>query len=236
MIYITGDIHGELKRFKESKIKRLKKEDILIICGDFGFVWDESDKEHKILEQLSKNKFTIAFVDGVHDRLDLLEEYPTTQWCGGDVHEISPNVFHLISGQVFHIQDRHILAIGGGYESSDTHRDILSGIPSRTEVVNICGRLESLEYALDGIVSHQAPTNIDSCITHKTCDVTLLTALMDAIQQKINFGGWYFGSYHKNKQVTELYQALYDQVICIGGAKKKAFGGTVMIDKTDVNE
>ena len=47
MIYITGDTHGDIKRFKTRSAKKLTKDDILIVCGDFGFLWDESKKEKK---------------------------------------------------------------------------------------------------------------------------------------------------------------------------------------------
>ena len=45
MICITGDMHADFSRFKNKKLKRLKKGDYLIICGDFGFIWDGSKKE-----------------------------------------------------------------------------------------------------------------------------------------------------------------------------------------------
>ena len=35
MICVTGDMHGDLSRFKDKKIKKLKKGDFLIVCGDF---------------------------------------------------------------------------------------------------------------------------------------------------------------------------------------------------------
>lgn len=37
MIYLTGDLHGDLERFKSKEMKKLKKGDTLIVCGDFGF-------------------------------------------------------------------------------------------------------------------------------------------------------------------------------------------------------
>ena len=50
MIYITGDTHipvdiGKLsvKRFPEQK--EMTKRDYVIICGDFGGVWDGSNEE-----------------------------------------------------------------------------------------------------------------------------------------------------------------------------------------------
>ena len=44
MIYITGDIHGDFSRFKSPLLRKLKKNDALIVCGDFGFIW----KAHRL--------------------------------------------------------------------------------------------------------------------------------------------------------------------------------------------
>jgi len=44
MICITGDIHGDIDRFEHKAIKKLKKGDTLIVCGDFGFMWDGEQK------------------------------------------------------------------------------------------------------------------------------------------------------------------------------------------------
>ena len=33
-------MHGDFERFKLPAMKKLKKGDTLIICGDFGFLWD----------------------------------------------------------------------------------------------------------------------------------------------------------------------------------------------------
>jgi len=52
MVYITGDMHGELKRFSDRKLKRLSEEDVLMICGDFGFIWNGSEQEKKFLEEI----------------------------------------------------------------------------------------------------------------------------------------------------------------------------------------
>ena len=45
MVYITGDMHGDLSRFKNPIFKKLKAGDVLIVCGDFGFIWDGSRQE-----------------------------------------------------------------------------------------------------------------------------------------------------------------------------------------------
>ncbi len=51
MIYITGDTHGDyydlLNRIEPYS---LGKDDILIVCGDFGFVWRSKRIEQYLIE------------------------------------------------------------------------------------------------------------------------------------------------------------------------------------------
>ena len=51
MIYITGDIRGDIdirklttRNFPQQRT--MTKDDYLIICGDFGLLWDDSPSEH----------------------------------------------------------------------------------------------------------------------------------------------------------------------------------------------
>lgn len=77
MLYITGNMHGEMARFEDSRIRKLKKGDTLIVCGDFGFLWDGGAKEEKNLKKLGSKKYQILFVDGTHENFDLLENIPS---------------------------------------------------------------------------------------------------------------------------------------------------------------
>ena len=36
MVYVTGDMHGDIARFDSPAVKRLKKGDTLIISASFG--------------------------------------------------------------------------------------------------------------------------------------------------------------------------------------------------------
>ena len=49
MVYLTGDTHGELDRFKDGELRRAGKGDFVVVLGDFGFVWDGSKAEQKNL-------------------------------------------------------------------------------------------------------------------------------------------------------------------------------------------
>lgn len=47
MVYLTGDTHGDIDRFKHGKLRWLGKRDTVVVLGDFGFVWDDSKRNRK---------------------------------------------------------------------------------------------------------------------------------------------------------------------------------------------
>ena len=51
MVYITGDLHGDFSRFSSPAMRRLRKGDTLIVCGDFGFIWNGDKKEEALLKK-----------------------------------------------------------------------------------------------------------------------------------------------------------------------------------------
>ena len=108
-------MHGAVSRFEEKQFAKLRSGDILIICGDFGFIWNGDGQEEKILQFMGRQKYKILFVDGCHENFDKLYSYPEDQWCGGRIHRINDNVFHLCRGQVFDIEGQTIFTMGGGF-------------------------------------------------------------------------------------------------------------------------
>ncbi|MCR5331655.1 MAG: metallophosphatase family protein [Lachnospiraceae bacterium] len=129
MIFITGDTHGDFTRFNTKNFpeqREMTKDDFVIICGDFGGIWDpkeESKREKHDLDGLEERPFTLLFVDGNHDNFDRLNEYPEKEWKGGRVHEIRPHILHLMRGQVFEIDRKTIFTFGGA-----ASHDITGGI------------------------------------------------------------------------------------------------------------
>ena len=78
MIYITGDCHADFRRFNTGifpEQHEMTMEDYVIICGDFGGVWDkdkESSREKWWLDWLEEKSYTTLFVDGNHENFDRL--------------------------------------------------------------------------------------------------------------------------------------------------------------------
>ena len=120
MIYLTGDTHREfMSRFNMANFpeqEKMTKDDYVIICGDFGGVWDigwESKSEKHWLDWLEGRNYTLLFVDGNHENFDRLKGYPEKEWHGGKVHELRPHVLHLMRGQVFEIDGNKFFTFGG---------------------------------------------------------------------------------------------------------------------------
>lgn len=127
MIYVTGDCHGDWRRFQPNcfpEQKNMNRNDYVIVCGDFGIWHDTYGKETEELNKLAKLPFTILFVDGNHENYDRLEsEFPEVNFHGGKAHKIRENVYHLERGYVFDLQGKKFFCFGGA-----SSHDISDGI------------------------------------------------------------------------------------------------------------
>ena len=168
MIFITGDTHGPNpiglhsvdgfgKRMNKEYFpeqKEMTRDDFVIICGDFGGVWNydsryditgstfkdkicldygESKEEKYWLDWLSKKNFTLLFCDGNHENFDrLYRAYPEVDFHGGKAHQLRENVFHLIRGYIFDLCGLSFFTFGGA-RSHDISGGILRPYEYSTE-------------------------------------------------------------------------------------------------------
>lgn len=127
MVYVTGDTHGNFKRFWKTYFpeqNKMTKEDYVIITGDFGGMWDGSRRERQELDHLDHLPFTLLFVDGNHENFDLLNAFPEADWHGGRVHQVREHVLHLMRGQMYEIGGYTFFTMGGA-QSHDVGDGIL---------------------------------------------------------------------------------------------------------------
>ena len=114
MVLVTGDIHGEYERFESKKLKKLAEDDCLIVCGDFGFLWDNSKTEQAHLKKIREKKFKTLFVEGTHENFGLLSSYPVREMYGGRVRCLGGNLYQLLRGEIYTIEGKSFFAFGGG--------------------------------------------------------------------------------------------------------------------------
>ena len=218
MIYLTGDTHGDLERFRSKESKKIKKGDILLVCGDFGFLWDGSKQEEKNLRWLGKQKYTIAFVEGTHDNLDRIWSYPQEEWNGGQIHRISGNLIYLKRGELYQMEGKTVFAFGGG-ESMDAElrregetwwpREM----PSQEEIAKGEETLAQHGNQVDLIVTHECSGRLYRFLYPQRDRSSLLGAFFDRISDNCQYGLWAFGACHLDKKIPPRSLAVFEEIV-----------------------
>lgn len=144
-IWITGDTHGtiDIKKLSKHNLSRFnfegtQDENFLIICGDFGLIWNtngESKEETYWLDWLESKPFTTLFVSGNHENFDRLysDEYKIINWHGGKAQQIRPHVIHLLRGEIYSILGKSIFTFGGA-SSHDIKDGILDAVKDKQKI------------------------------------------------------------------------------------------------------
>lgn len=228
MIYITGDTHGQNDISKLFPVsfpdgKDLTRDDYVIICGDFGGVWYGDERDDMRLSFYEEKKYTVLFVDGNHENFEALNRYPVSEWNGGKVHIIRPNIIHLMRGQIFTIEKKTFFTFGGGISIDKCRRMPYVSWwpeeePSTAEINEAFNNLEQINYKVDYVITHAAPESImrnDLCKIHPMLMVDCATEkLLNEIYQKLDFKMWFCGHYHMDSWIHSCkLQVLYNYVI-----------------------
>lgn len=221
MVYITGDTHGDISWFKNPKLKKLGEKDILIICGDFGFLWDpKSEAEKKNLEILKSKKYTICFLDGAHENFDMLDAYTPYRWKGGNAHKIANNIFHLMRGEIFTLDNKTFFVMGGG-ESDD--RDMREPgvswweeeMPNAEEIKNAEDNLKDANYNVNYILSYEAPAVAKDFLKlhlKEAAKISPLNTYLQELTKNVDYYHWYFGSLHTDLQISKKMTAVFNEI------------------------
>lgn len=219
MIYVTGDAHGEYYDFMNRICGAgVKKDDTVIVCGDFGFVWN--DGYHRYFLQLLKSEpFKFLFVDGNHEDFDLLYTYPVEQWNGGNIHKIADNIYHLMRGQVFEIEGMKFFTMGGAYSIDKAmRREGISWwsaeLPVDEEYKTAGENLEKCNYSVDYVITHTIPQSaIHRLGRVPAVNDNELTGYFEWLySEKLKFKKWFAGHWHKNILINDNLQILLDEV------------------------
>ena len=218
MIYVTGDLHGDLSRFSDPRIRRLRKGDILIVCGDFGFIWSGSGKEQKILKKLGRLPYAVLFVDGCHENFDLLRDYPVTDWNGGKAQVIEGGLVHLLRGEIYTIDGYRFFTFGGGESNeSELRRD--SGtwweeeMPSEEEMRAGLSQLAESGNQVDYIVTHEPSVRARGYLAGRAKPLDGVNIYLNQIEENVAYKRWFFGSLHMDKAMSGRHAAVFREVL-----------------------
>ena len=190
MVYITGDCHGDFRRFTKRQLVKLpfvlSEDDFVIVCGDFGLLWEKSKEFEYNLDWLSRLPFTLLWVQGNHENYHMISEYPLEDWNGGKVrHIVKDKIILLERGQVFTIEGKTYFTMGGASshdvqggildkDSPTYHEDFKKAVrrgepfrilnvswwkeelPSEEQLQEALINLEKYDFKVDYVISHCA--------------------------------------------------------------------------------
>lgn len=224
--FITGDIHGttnihKLQRFflgRENEFS--KEEDYVIICGDVGVCGFSAEEEVETRRILRELPVTTLFIDGNHENFEQLNSYAEEEWNGGKVHFIENDIIHLMRGQVYDIDGTVFFTFGGAYSTDRMYRRegvswFPEEIPTREEYEEGFKNLEKVNFKVDYICSHTAPREVAAAIGYgeMSDEETELRRYLQRIADHTEFDAWYFGHFHEDSEVEDMFYCLYDDVV-----------------------
>lgn len=220
MIYVTSDLHGDLDRLKTAAVKKLRRHDTLIVLGDFGFIWEDSKKEKKLLKKLGKRKFQILFLEGTHDNYELLKQYPQELFCGGEARLISGKLRQLCRGGVFEIEGKKLFCFGGGVSRDREERAELGTwwqgeMATEAEKAAALANLAKNDFKVDYICTHEGPARLVQFLDMDLPEADGTELFLDEIAEKTEYTRWLFGALHLDKQMGPKAAAVYRQVLSL---------------------
>ncbi|HIZ55808.1 MAG TPA: hypothetical protein H9671_06345 [Firmicutes bacterium] len=218
MLYVTGDMHGDVSAFRRPGISRLRKNDCLFVCGDFGFIWQGTPAEKRLLKWIGKRPYSVLFAEGCHENFDLLAQYETEEWNGGKVRRISGNLLQLMRGEIYTIENKRVFVFGGG-ESDEQDIRVEAGTywpvaaPSTADAFNAQQHLTACGQKVDYIITHEAPEKVRGFLSESSGQEEYTPFMLNQLTAGCEFSMWYFGKYHMDRLIPPCYTAVFRKVL-----------------------
>ena len=209
MIYLLADQHGgeaigDLERF----ISTASDDDLLIVLGDIGLAFTDTEENRRFDELVLTSQRKIAFLDGNHENFKYIYSFPEEEWCGGKVHRLSENVVHLERGYVYEINGKTFFVFGG-CNSSQGWRD--RGLwqheeaPTKEELDRAYASLDACGRRVDYVLMHKYETG-------RGTRTEELLELCSFIDREIEFKHFYAGHWHTNEVLDDKHTLVYDRL------------------------
>ena len=240
-IFVTGDVHG-IAEYGASRFssrawplgRTLGRDDVVIVAGDFGFIWSGSNTDKYWLDWLESKPWTTCFVDGNHENHHLLAGLPKREWNGGLVHEARPHVLHLMRGEVFDIAGNTVLAMGGAASHDKQWRQEgktwwPEEMPSESEMNHCRASLDRVGWKVDYVVTHEAPVNLadELCMEcNREFYDDSLQAFLGELDGRLDYRIWFFGHYHDDEWRDDKHRLIYQDIVRIEARCANGFGET----------
>jgi 3-oxoacid CoA-transferase subunit A len=221
MYYLTGDIHGDVRRLlNDFKRYDIQSTDTVILLGDVGLNYYGSDRgDNKSKKFLNKQGVTVFCIHGNHEmRPETIASYEETKWNGGVVYyePAYPNLLFAKDGEVFDLDGYRVVVIGGAYSVDKFYR-LQRGMswfddeqPSAETKARVEHNLDAVGWMVDCVLSHTCParytpteaflSGLDQSSVDRSTEEWL-----DSIEERLCYGSWFCGHWHIEKHIDKMY-------------------------------
>ena len=233
--FLTGDCHGDFTRFY--KLNQAVPEGEtwgVIILGDAGFNFWLSKSEQKMKKRIAYSYPNLVFycVRGNHEERpeNLLDiAYIFDENVGNTImmQPDFPYIRYFIDGEVYNINSKKTLVIGGSYSVDKWHRlerQAKGGYGgwfkdeqlTKEEMLQITEK--SRDQYFDLVLAHTCPLSYQprdlflSCVNQNTVDNSMELWLEELINQ-IDFKYFLFGHYHADRVINNKFHMLYYDIL-----------------------
>lgn len=219
-VYITGDCHGNYEHIKLfcKRMKTSKKDDLMIILGDVAANFLGNKRDIKNKEYLSSIPIKFLCIHGNHDkRPEKCEGYELSDYLGGKVwvHYDYPTIMFAKDGEIFNINGKKTIVIGGAYSVDKYFRLQMHWTwhadeqPDEKIKMFVENQLEKNNWNVDVVLSHTVPYRYRPVefflptVDQSQVD-TSTEEWLEEIERKLTYKKWYAGHYHCEKRVDKI--------------------------------
>jgi len=148
MIWITGDLHGDMRRIRDfCKDTKTTIDDVIICLGDVGLNYFCGDSSIKDINDAFENPEENPAIYRDFKQKNMVAKLPITLFCVRGNHEMRPegipdkyahketmfdgeviiedkypNIVYAVDGEVYKFDDKQCLVIGGAYSVDKWYR------------------------------------------------------------------------------------------------------------------
>ena len=221
MIYITGDIHGEVFRIAEAVARfNIGSEDIIVLLGDVGmnYYGNKCGDRHR-KKRLNKLGVPMFCIHGNHEmRPGTIPSYHEVEWHGGAVYveDDHPNLLFAKDGEVYDLDGQKTIVIGGAYSVDKWYwlQCDLNWFPDEQPSEKIKAKVEQklheLGWRVDAVLTHTCPERYIpreaflSGVDQATVDSST-EQWLETIAERLDYRAWFCGHWHINKRIDKMH-------------------------------
>ena len=231
MIVYTGDIHGDITKIENYITTRrqhgLEDPNAIVILGDVGLNYYLDYRDEALKRKLDNLDVDILCLHGNHEaRPETIDSYVLDVYNNGEVmiETRFPHLKFLEDGEVYDLDGRRTLAIGGAY-SVDKYYRLLNNMawfndeqPSHEIKQKVEHYLSRHGWKVDQIISHTCPAKFTPTemflpgVDQSTVD-TSTEKWLDRIEDKTKYDRWLCGHWHCDKHENDKFQFVFNNFI-----------------------